>query len=212
MTWALAGPLGERARNAVFVHAAIGKRETAHGGKTAPLGNLVAPRAKAGGTVPKRRFCVFSFTKRTRVFSYVSTIFLQREAGRFFFRRRGFPVLIIQIQRNRFPLAGAPGEKKAWRVETAILGREPRPGRRGAASRARFREATCGGNAFSVPRRPCSVKTRGGALKKGPFLRRARRAKLGKAWRRNALFPTRLLFLLSGTYVLTWRRPERVET
>ena len=157
-------------------------------------------------------FASFRFTKLTRVFSYVSTIFLQREAGRLFCRRRGFPVLIIQIQRNRFPLAGASGEKKTWRVETAILGREPRPGRRGAASRARFREATCGGNAFSVPRRPCSVKTRGGAPKQGPFLRRARRAKLGKAWRRNALFPTRLLFLLSGTFVLTWRRPERVDT
>ena len=86
----------------------------------------------------------------------------------------------------------------------------PRTGRRGAASRARFREATCRKNASSVPRRPCSGKTRGGTLKKGLFFRRAGRDKTEKKWRRNALFATRIEILLKVRRVRTQRRPEGV--
>ena len=107
-----ADPVGERARDAVFVQPFNTKRKTAHGARDAPLGNLAAPRQKAGKDTPKRRMRVFHFTKRARVFSCAITCFLHSDAGRCFFPRRAFHVPLIQIQRNRFFRSTAGPENK----------------------------------------------------------------------------------------------------
>ena len=67
--WAPADPLGERARDAVFVQPFNAKRKTAHGARDAPLGNLAAPRQKAGKDTPTMKIHVFLFYEtRTRFF------------------------------------------------------------------------------------------------------------------------------------------------
>ena len=64
-----ADPLGERARDAVFVQAFNAKRKTAHGARDAPLGNLAAPPHQAGKGTPKTKNFVFSFHEtHTRFF------------------------------------------------------------------------------------------------------------------------------------------------
>ena len=66
---ALADPLGERARAAVFVQPFNAKRKTAHGAREAPLGNLAAPRHQAGKGTPTMKNFVFSFYEtHTRFF------------------------------------------------------------------------------------------------------------------------------------------------
>ena len=64
-----ADPLGERARDAVFVQPFNAKRKTAHGARDAPHGNFAAPRQKAGKGTPTTKNFVFSFYEtHTRFF------------------------------------------------------------------------------------------------------------------------------------------------
>ena len=74
-----ADPLGERARDAVFVQPFNAKRKTAHGARDAPLGNLAAPRQKAGKGTPKREFRVFSIYETRTRFSCAITCLLHSD-------------------------------------------------------------------------------------------------------------------------------------
>ena len=115
-SWAPADALGERARDAVFVQAFNAKRETAHGARAAPLGNLAAPRPEAGKGIPKRRIRVFSFYETRTRFFLCLYLFPSQRRGAVLFSPPCFSHAFNTESTSTFlSLDGASGEKSVAR-------------------------------------------------------------------------------------------------
>ena len=108
-----ADPLGERARDAVFVQAFNAKRKTAHGARDAPLGNLAAPRQKAGKDTPNMKISVFSFYETRTRFFLCLYLFPSQRRGAVFFPPPCYSHAFNTESTSTFlSLGGASGEKK----------------------------------------------------------------------------------------------------
>ena len=74
---ALADPLGERARDAVFVQPFNAKRKTARVARDAPRENRVPTREKAGRYTATRRFRISSLARHAERNFHSSLVFLR---------------------------------------------------------------------------------------------------------------------------------------
>ena len=120
---ALADPLGERARDAVFVQPFNAKRKTAHGARDAPLGNLAAPRHQAGKGTPKMKIRVFSFYETRTRFFLCPYLFSSQRRGAVFFPPPCFSRAFNTDSTKQFSSRRRLRRKKTWRVKSKEAGR-----------------------------------------------------------------------------------------